>query len=278
MREVVAASQTYTFGPFELRSSPTGLFRDGTPVEARPQTLQLLGLLLVQAGSLVSRREIRERLWGDGRTVEFERSINTAMRDLRRALGETYEEPAYIETVPRQGYRFISPVQVVEKPLLMKRSQPSKRWLGWSAAAAFAIVSGAVVLSELETPEVVPEVSLETTTALLGGGELSRLGRELLDELHYVLSVHYADEMRLVRGERPQLASDSTIAPRGFVLESSVSSFRSEEMTISVRLIDRADRSIIWTEVYRVEPTALAHWPDEAGRDVARAIVELSDF
>ena len=276
MRRVLAASQIYSFGPFELKSSPMTLLRDGLPVVARPQTLQMLEILVTHAGNVVSRQDIRERLWGDGRTVEFERSINTTMRDLRRALGDTYEEPRFIETVPRQGYRFVAPVQVVEKPLALQRRMawPRLRKLHLAIGGGAAALGLAAVLGVVGT-SAEPSVTLAVTAAPSESPELSTRSEELAADLYHVLSVHYSQEIDLVATEPGIDLADG----RGdYLLESNLSSARDEELTIAVRLIDRSHETIVWSEVYRVAPSSAGRWPDLAGRDVVLALREEPDL
>ena len=92
----------------ELRQS------GGKAVRLAEQPLQILILLLESPGEVVLREEIRNRLWPNDTIVEFEHSINAAMKRLRQALGESAENPRYIETLPRRGYRWKVPVQWVE--------------------------------------------------------------------------------------------------------------------------------------------------------------------
>jgi hypothetical protein len=70
--------------------------------------------LLQQPGELVSREELQQQLWGDGTSVDFDHGLNVVVGRLRQALGDTAEQPGYIETLPRKGYRFMSSVEPVE--------------------------------------------------------------------------------------------------------------------------------------------------------------------
>jgi DNA-binding winged helix-turn-helix (wHTH) protein len=101
------------FDSFELDLRTRELRRDGRAVRLQDQPLRLLALLAGQPGVLVTRAEIEKELWGEDTVVEFEHSINTAMRKIREALGDDLEKPRFIETLPRKGYRFIAQVQAV---------------------------------------------------------------------------------------------------------------------------------------------------------------------
>ena len=97
------------FGDFEFSRPALRLSRGGIPIRLTGQPLQLLMVLLEEPGRLVTRDEIRARLWPDT-TVEFDHGLDVALNRLRAALGETARAPRYIETVPRLGYRFIARV------------------------------------------------------------------------------------------------------------------------------------------------------------------------
>jgi len=101
---------SYRFGPYRLRSRPLGLYRNGTKVALPVQPLRLLNLLLSRGGDLVTQDQIRETVWPD-RTVDFTGSTHVAIRQIRAALGDDAANPVFIETVPRQGYRFVSPLK-----------------------------------------------------------------------------------------------------------------------------------------------------------------------
>ncbi|HEU0140976.1 MAG TPA: AAA family ATPase [Bryobacteraceae bacterium] len=105
------------FGGYELNVRAGELRRDnGTPARIQDKPLQLLLLLLERPGELVTREEIRERVWGPSRYYDFEDSLNQAVRKLRGVLGESASNPRFIETIPRRGYRLISPVEEHRRP------------------------------------------------------------------------------------------------------------------------------------------------------------------
>jgi TolB-like protein/DNA-binding winged helix-turn-helix (wHTH) protein len=101
------AKDTVRFGPFELDLSIWQLRRDGTRVKIPPQPLQLLAMLLERPGLVVSREELRQRLWPSDVFVDFDHGLNKNIQKLREALNDSSESPQYIETIPRIGYRFI---------------------------------------------------------------------------------------------------------------------------------------------------------------------------
>lgn len=99
------------FEPFELDLRTRELRKEGRLIKLQDQPIKLLALLASRPGELVTRTEIEKALWGEEEFVEFEHSINTAMRKIREALGDDLEKPRFIETLPRKGYRFIAPVE-----------------------------------------------------------------------------------------------------------------------------------------------------------------------
>src|SRR6516162_8326440 len=108
-------SQNVRFGPFQLDLRGGELHKEGRRIRLQEQPFQILRMLLESPGAVVSREEIRQRLWPDNTVVEFDHSINAAVKRLRDALRDSAEKPRYIETVARRGYRFIAELRAVDK-------------------------------------------------------------------------------------------------------------------------------------------------------------------
>jgi len=110
----------YRFGLFEADLELGTLSRQGVPVKLQEQPFRILALLLESSGEVLSRDELRRNIWPDGTYVEFDGSLNTALMKLRAALNDSADNPRFIETVPRKGYRFIAPVELskVESPAI----------------------------------------------------------------------------------------------------------------------------------------------------------------
>ena len=98
------------FGRFEFAPASGELLRAGVPVKLQRQPARVLSLLLSRAGAIVTREELQREVWGSGTHVDFERGLNFCIAQIRTALGDSAESPRYLETVPKQGYRFIAPV------------------------------------------------------------------------------------------------------------------------------------------------------------------------
>jgi DNA-binding winged helix-turn-helix (wHTH) protein/TolB-like protein/Flp pilus assembly protein TadD len=111
--QISRPTRGFCFGPFELDSDTGELRNNGVPVHLQPQPLQVLQLLLENAGKLVSREQLQQQLWPEETFVEFEVGLNQAIKKLRDALVDSSHKPLYIETIPRRGYRFIFPVEII---------------------------------------------------------------------------------------------------------------------------------------------------------------------
>ncbi len=104
------------FGLFEFEFRTGELRRDGHVVKLSPQPARVLALLLAHPGEVVLREEFRNHLWGDDTFVDFERGLNFCVLQVRGALGDSSDNPRFVQTVPRKGYRFIAPVAGTSVP------------------------------------------------------------------------------------------------------------------------------------------------------------------
>src|SRR5262249_49907831 len=123
-------SRLFRFGTFEADSVTGELRRAGRPVGLQDQPFRLLLALLERPAESVARAELREKLWGET-PVDFEEGLNTAVRKLRDALGDSASNPRFIETLPRRGYRFIAPVESVADPALVPEALKPVRARSW---------------------------------------------------------------------------------------------------------------------------------------------------
>ena len=104
------------FGLFEVDLARSTLSRQGIRVKIQEQPFRILAMLLERNGEIVKREQLCQALWPEGTHVNFEGSLNAALKKLRAALQDDAENPRFIETVPRQGYRFLAPVHVIPGP------------------------------------------------------------------------------------------------------------------------------------------------------------------
>jgi DNA-binding winged helix-turn-helix (wHTH) protein len=110
MHETSPLTHVLRFGVFEADLHIGELRKQGLKIKLHGQPMEVLGMLLEHPGELVTREEIQKRLWAANTFIDFEHSLNTAIKKLREALGDDADNPRFIETLPRRGYRFIYPV------------------------------------------------------------------------------------------------------------------------------------------------------------------------
>ncbi len=103
----------YRFGPFELNSAEESLSRNGVRVKVQDLPFRLLLMLVERPGEIITRDEVRQRLWANNTFVEFDNSLGVAIRKVRDSLDDDADAPRYLETIPQRGYRFLAPVTVV---------------------------------------------------------------------------------------------------------------------------------------------------------------------
>jgi DNA-binding winged helix-turn-helix (wHTH) protein/tetratricopeptide (TPR) repeat protein len=105
------STSRYRFGPFDLDPIKGELCRNGARVKLQDLPYRLLLMLLERPGEIITRDEVRQRLWPENTFVEFDNSLGVAIRKVRESLGDEADSPRYVETIPRRGYRFLAPVR-----------------------------------------------------------------------------------------------------------------------------------------------------------------------
>src|SRR5262245_21439545 len=135
------------FGVFELDRRSGELRREGWRVRLQEQPLRILEALLAEPGEPVTREALRQRLWPDDTFVDFDNGLNRAINRLRAALGDEADNPRFIETLERRGYRFIAPVSTpgAKAPAGAPDAKPPRgrrraTWVGGAVAVALAAV------------------------------------------------------------------------------------------------------------------------------------------
>ena len=102
--------RTVRFGLFELDLDARELRKSGVRIKLQEQPFQILAMLLERPGAIVTREELQKQLWSSDTFVDFDLSLNSAVKKLRQALSDDSENPRFVETLYRRGYRFIAPV------------------------------------------------------------------------------------------------------------------------------------------------------------------------
>jgi len=115
---------TYRFGDVVFDPSSGELHRHGQTVRLQEQPFQILMLLLARPGEVVTREQVRQALWPGDTFVDFDAGLNSAVKRLRDALGDSAEDPRFVETLPRRGYRFVAPVEAPPAPEPAPSAQP----------------------------------------------------------------------------------------------------------------------------------------------------------
>src|SRR6266849_4798776 len=144
-RDVAVAGQRQgrlSFGTFEVDRESGELLKRGSPLRVQEKPFQLLLLLLEHPGEIVLREDLQGRLWPNGTYVDFDKGLNTAVKKLRYALGDSPDKPVFIETIPRRGYRFIAPV----KGFHSSNQAASSRKYWYSLFAALVLVASLVLV------------------------------------------------------------------------------------------------------------------------------------
>jgi DNA-binding winged helix-turn-helix (wHTH) protein len=140
------APRVIRFGLFELDLSAGELRKQGRNIKLQDQPLQVLELLLSRAGEVITREELQQALWPADTFVEFDQGLNTAIKKIRLALGDSADNPRFIETLPRKGYRFIAPVGERETPAPIPAPAVRMRGWWWLASAGLVAVAAGCAL------------------------------------------------------------------------------------------------------------------------------------
>src|SRR5215469_1503958 len=157
MQNESSGPQVIRFGTFELDVRGGELRKRGVKIKLQDQPMRILEMLLASPGLLVTREELRSRLWPSDTTIDFDHSLNKAVNKLREALDDSAENPRFVETIPRRGYRMILPVGIAPP-------------LRTSTAAATSVAVARLVVREND-----PEVAQHATA--LTRNLVARLGQ-----------------------------------------------------------------------------------------------------
>jgi TolB-like protein/tetratricopeptide (TPR) repeat protein len=244
-------TDVFCFGAFEFDLRTRELRRKGVKIRVQEQPLQLLAILLEHAGELITREELRRKLWPDDTFVDFNHSLNTAVNKLRTALGDSAENPRFIETLPRQGYRFVGQVSATGQPRLSAANATSyKIRLAVLPLNDYSDGSRDVYFSDGLTEELITQ---------LGGLNPPRLGVIARTSIS-----RYKNTRKSIREIGHELDAD-------YVLEGSVRRV-GERVRISAQLIDARDETHIWAESFERDMRDVLLLQDEVSRSVARSI------
>lgn len=187
------------FGAFDVDLRSGELHKDGVRLKLQDQPFKLLAILLDHPGDVVTRDEIRQKLWPADTFVDFDTGLNSAIKKLRDVLGDSAEEPRYIETLPRRGYRFIAPVEngasaAIDDQLVPAEATP-KRWNPRRLVTMAAIAASIIVVASLVTWRVFfVKPALTQTDTILVTNFVNKTGDPIFDDsLDKALEVKLAE-------------------------------------------------------------------------------------
>jgi TolB-like protein/DNA-binding winged helix-turn-helix (wHTH) protein/Flp pilus assembly protein TadD len=273
------------FGLFEFDSVSGELRREGEIVRLQPQPAKVLRLLLEHPGELVAREQLKKHIWGNDTFVDFERGLNFCVLQVRTALRDVSDNPRFVQTVPRKGYRFIAPVTVVgEQPLhpAPAHAEPleaardgtrdsvvhSAKWRWILAATTLLVVAPVAGLVVLDRPPATPAASVPEQALrlavlpflnLTGDQTLEYVGDGLTDEVISQLSLLAGDHVAVIARTSAMSYRDSSknVAQIGreldvdYVVESSVRQ-QGDGLRVASRLIRVSDQTpeAAWSETF----------------------------
>jgi DNA-binding winged helix-turn-helix (wHTH) protein/TolB-like protein len=154
---------TYLFGVFEFDSGNGELKKNGRAVALEPQPAKALALLLSKAGEIVTRDELREAIWGAETHVDFDRGIAYCMSQIRAALGDVADNPRFVQTVPKRGFRFVAPASArmdSDERRLGKPADTFNKWVTIPLILGMLAVVVGMAVQIFRTPPIQDRVSI----------------------------------------------------------------------------------------------------------------------
>ena len=298
--------QFYRFGVFEIDPRAGELRRQGRKIKLQKKSLQLLLLLIERAGEVVLRDELRAGLWPADTFVDFDANIKTALNRLRQSLGDAAENPVFIETIPKTGWRFIAPVTKVERPEVSSTadgeagaidsllpaervsSRTSTQWWKLAAVSALLLMLAAIGLLVWRARKSTTLSSRSLVLLVLPFDNLSGDATQdffsdgVTDEMITVLGEHVPAGLSVIartsamqyRGTRKPLAQVAReLGGADYVLEGSVRR-SGDHVVVNVQLFRVSDQAVLWADTYQRELADLVAVQEDVAQRVSSAIVE----
>ena len=251
------ASGLYRFSIFEVHAGSGELFRQGVRVKLQEQPFRLLVLLLERAGEVVSREELRERLWPQDTFVEFDNSLNVAVKKLRDALRDEPESPRFVETVPKRGFRFLGPVTAnVGQPIQQAEVAPPMATSAPARGPAIVVLPFANLSSDADTEFFADGITEEIINALTQIEDLRVVARTSAFSF---------------KGRQVDLRTVGVSLNVTTVLEGSVRK-SGNKVRIVAQLIDAASGYHVWSQRYDRELEDIFEVQDEIARTIAEKL------
>jgi TolB-like protein/DNA-binding winged helix-turn-helix (wHTH) protein/Flp pilus assembly protein TadD len=263
----IAPTGRIRFGQFEVDRDACSLSSGGARIKLQQQPFDLLIALLEQPGRLVSRDELRERMWPSDTFVDFDHSLNIAVNKLRAALNDSAEQPRFIETVPRRGYRFVGTLEVEPTqrseipapPIDVAGSRSRLIRAIWAAVAAVGVAAAlsAVWMARRTAPAApayrsiavlsLDNLSPDPNEAYLADG----ITDELTTDLAKISSLRVISRGSVLqfRDKRPPSPQIGGLLDVQAIVEGSVTR-SGDRVRVTAQLIDAAADRHLWAESY----------------------------
>lgn len=158
----------WRFGAFEVDGRTGELRRNGVVIKLQEQPSRLLLFLLEHAGEIITREDLRQELWSADTFLDFDHALNSRVMKLREALGDSSDNPVYIQTIPRKGYRFVAPVHTVRPLTPAQVAQKTDSDLSLSGLEGELAIAGAARQGYPETSVPTPDGRHETDSLTIG--------------------------------------------------------------------------------------------------------------
>jgi DNA-binding winged helix-turn-helix (wHTH) protein/TolB-like protein len=258
-------SERIRFGPFEADVDAGRLRRDSAQVPIQDLPFRLLTALLERPGEVLTRAELSTRLWGSDTFVDAAAGLNTAVAKLREALSDQAEQPTYIETVPKRGYRFVGTIDTATAtPVIAVQSfRVARLWIAAAAMIVAVIVLGAVGVYRLRAGRPQTRVAVILFDNETDRPDVSRLSQGLTDATVFALA---ADPRLAVIGNAAVLRTPRPFRDIALVRDALHADFivvgqvQTVDGRILVRshLIRAADEAHVWVNAARMEDSEAA--------------------
>jgi TolB-like protein/DNA-binding winged helix-turn-helix (wHTH) protein/cytochrome c-type biogenesis protein CcmH/NrfG len=284
------SSPVIRFGVFEFDPEAGELRKQGLKVKLHGQPAQVLELLLQRPGRVVTREELREKLWPEQTFVDFEHGLNAAIQRLREALGDSADNPRFVETLPRRGYRFIAPVEEPGRPAGSRVGAEPRRRFGWQVRALVAVLLLAVVsvAGYFARQRFWPQAKLPTGKVMLavlpfdnlsGESEQEYFSDGLTDEMISQLGRLQPERLGVIartsamyyKGTNKRLDEIGRELGVDYVLEGSVRR-DANRVRITAQLIQLSDQTQLWAESYERDLRDILALQSEVAQTVARQL------
>jgi TolB-like protein/DNA-binding winged helix-turn-helix (wHTH) protein len=255
-------AHTVRFGSFQLDLRAAELCHDGKKTKLPEQPFHILAALVEHPGEVVTREELRQRLWRSDTFVDFEHGLNTAVKRLREALGDSAENPRYIETLPRHGYRLMVPVEKAKPETPQAFGRRRVIWLAVLAAVVVTIAAGVLSrqwLMDRFSPVKIESLAVLPLENLSGNPEedyfANGMTEALITELGKVHTLRVISRQSVMQYKGtnkpvPQIARELHVDA---VVEGSALR-AGEKVRITTQLIQANPERHLWSESYERNP------------------------